>query len=333
MGWFDMKKSKLALLITLATFAYAGAAQYGAVSIETVKATKKVQGKDVEYEKKIAVIDGESYETIDIPEDVVVDSVIYNRAFEAGVTATIMLPFDIDTWRVKNATCYKYVKVTKDWDGNEYVKAPWVLYINHVYPQVLEANTPYIIIPQKTVDKLEFDISNNRPTVTLNTTTNSKEVEYGDKYARWIFRGSYEFKQWNEGDPDLGKVYGFAARNINEIKAGEFVKGKAGIKIRPMRAYLKYLPPIAAAKSANMEFAAITEEELPETIEVRLLTDDSTEVKVDSTETTSIHFGTLNTRTGKITVSEWVDLKGRKLDLKPTTKGTYYHNGQKVIIK
>ena len=29
----------------------------------------------------------------------------------------------------------------------------------------------------------------------------------------------------------------------------------------------------------------------------------------------------------------WYDMKGRKLDKKPTIKGTYFHNGNKVIIK
>lgn len=314
-----MKKTfKFALLAAMAGFMGAQAAtQYGPVTIETVGS------------KTVATIDGSSLETVDIPEDVVVDSVVYNREFKKGVTATVMLPFDIDTWRVKNVTCFKYVKVTKDWDGNEYVRAPWVVYINHPYPQIMEANTPYLVLPNKDMDRLEIDIGHDHSTVTFNTTTNSRVVEYSDKYGSWNFVGTYDYKQWNEGDPELGRVYGFAANNVDSIKAGEFVKGAAGIKIRPMRAYLKCMKTsnVAAAKSAA--FASI-DEDLPETMDVRIMTDEE-----DAGEgTTSIPFGTLDTKTGSITIDNgWFDMKGRRLDHKPTKKGTYYHKGQKVIVK
>lgn len=306
---------KSALFAGLSSFVAAQAATtYGGVTIDEANG------------KRVAIIDGESTETIEIPEDVVVDSVIYNRAFKNNVPATIMLPFDIDEWRLKNMKCFKYMKVTKNWDGNEYSRAPWVLYITHDYDQVLKANTPYVAIPGADMDALEFDISNNRPTVTLNTTTNTRVDSNSDKYGTWDFVGSYEYKVWNEGDPELGRVYGFAARDIDDIKAGEFVKGAAGIKIRPMRAYLK------CAKTNNVLAKAMAdasmEEELPETIEVRIMS-----VDAEGNETASTHFGSMNTRTGDITVDHWVDLKGRKLDHKPTVKGTYYNNHKKVIVK
>ena len=43
--------------------------------------------------------------------------------------------------------------------------------------------------------------------------------------------------------------------------------------------------------------------------------------------------GTLDTRTGEFKVDRWFDLQGRRLNGKPTTKGTYYNNGKKVIVK
>ena len=52
----------------------------------------------------------------------------------------------------------------------------------------------------------------------------------------------------------------------------------------------------------------------------------------DDEETTAIYM--LNPRTGEFsTATGWYDMKGRKLDKKPTIKGTYFHNGNKVIIK
>ena len=42
----------------------------------------------------------------------------------------------------------------------------------------------------------------------------------------------------------------------------------------------------------------------------------------------------LNTRTGDVRMMEgWYDMKGRKLNGKPTTKGTYYNNGKRVVVK
>lgn len=289
------------------------ATTYGGVTIDEING------------KRVAVIDGQSTETINIPEDVVVDSVIYNRKFEKNVPSTIMFPFDIDEWRLKNVKCFKYMKVTKNWDGNEYSRAPWVLYITHDYDLVLKANTPYVAIPGADMDALEFDISNDRPTVTLNTTINTRVESNSDKYGTWDFVGTYEYKLWDEGDSELGRVYGFAARNIDDIKAGEFVKGAAGIKIRPMRAYLRCAKTNSVLAKAAEDAAG---EELPETIEVRIMSSAS-----GDHGTTSIHLGSMNTRTGEITVDHWVDLKGRKLDHKPTVKGTYYNNHQRVIIK
>lgn len=45
--------------------------------------------------------------------------------------------------------------------------------------------------------------------------------------------------------------------------------------------------------------------------------------------------GTINTRTGEFRAAtdRWFDLKGRKLNGKPTVKGTYYHNNKLEIIK
>ena len=63
--------------------------------------------------------------------------------------------------------------------------------------------------------------------------------------------------------------------------------------------------------------------ELPETIDLTLKDNHGNVVGT----------GTLNTRTGEFKANSWFDLRGRRLNGKPTTKGTYYNNGRKVIIK
>ena len=60
---------------------------------------------------------------------------------------------------------------------------------------------------------------------------------------------------------------------------------------------------------------------------------ESMDVVIVDSEGKSIGGGTMNTVTGEIRMDRWFDLQGRKLNGKPTTKGTYYHNGKRVIIK
>ena len=87
-----------------------------------------------------------------------------------------------------------------------------------------------------------------------------------------------------------------------------------------MRAYLVYNDGSSSAKSA---VGGTDLSELPETMDVIL---------VDEKGTT-IGGGTVNMVTGQFRMDHWYDLQGRKLQGKPTTKGTYYHNGKMVIVK
>ena len=50
-------------------------------------------------------------------------------------------------------------------------------------------------------------------------------------------------------------------------------------------------------------------------------------------ENGTMAIGHLNSATGIITIDRWVDLKGRKINGKPTAKGAYFNNHKKVIVK
>ena len=63
--------------------------------------------------------------------------------------------------------------------------------------------------------------------------------------------------------------------------------------------------------------------ELPEIIEVEFQNGDGAVVGK----------GSWNTTTGEFKVDRWYDLQGRKLNGKPTTKGSYFKNGRRVIVK
>jgi len=120
---------------------------------------------------------------------------------------------------------------------------------------------------------------------------------------------------------------------------GDFVRAASGAKIRPMRAYLLWndMPNAANARALTRGTAA-TEEELPQSITVRLVGANG--------QTTAI--GTLDTKTGEMTFDSeaWYTLDGVRLSGQPSTrsaegrlfpqglkKGIYINNGKKVIVK
>lgn len=305
--------TKLAVLGLVAGLTCAFAAEegevlgkYGAVTI------KYLNGK------RTAIFDADSKETVDITEDVVVDSFYYSRDFSGvwGKPATIMFPFEI------KGSCMS------SWAGiyqiDSIVNAQtWSIYTSYV--QDTKANMPYFL--RVHADYISLANDHCYP-ITLNTTIGGNKVH---AFGPWEFTGTYSYKAWETGDSELGYVYGFAAREKEvdgkTIQQGQFVKGKAGSYIRPLRAYMIYNPKKKAlSKDADGEsVAALTPEELPSTIDVVFLDENG--------QTTAIH--SLNTYTGEFSNSTtgWYDMKGRKLSKKPTIKGNYFYNGKKVTIK
>ena len=135
---------------------------------------------------------------------------------------------------------------------------------------------------------------------------------YNDKTQNcdWIFQGTYKYIRWDKDHADLGKVYGYAAKDKYKVEAGHFTKVGAGAYIPPMRAYLKYRGQTPLAKSVESIV------ELPETIDVTLVEEDGT-----------TRLARWNTVTGEmVKVNGWYDLKGRKLGHKPQNKGMFIGN-------
>lgn len=259
---------------------------------------------------------------------IAVDTVKFNRKFKVStgsniIASTVVFPFSFSLKCVSGASFYNVTNIEKHdglWEAVAYTTSGDI-----------SADRPYFIVA--TSETISFK-SGSGCSYTINTknaivpkTFNADYLNKGDNenyvQGSWTFDGTYSYKKWN--DSELGSIYGFAAKSKDGVAAGQFVKAKSGASIPPMRAYLKYAPPVAAAKAAAGVIASIEEEQLPEVITVKFLDGDG--------ETESI--AQLNTRTGEIVADKdaWFDLKGRKLNKKPTVKGTYYNNGQKVIIK
>lgn len=280
-----------------------------------------------EYYNVSATFDGTSETTVSIPENVKVNSVTYNRTFTDGRPSTVMLPFSLGEGQtLTGGTLYKFTGVTKNETAGK-----WEATMTET--ATLQANTPYLLMPddELTDGKVTFDLNNG--TVTLNTNGGGNRVT-ADEGSHWTFKGTYEYMKWttDTSDPDynadreaeIGRAYGFAGVAKDNIDVGDFVKVASGAKIRPMSCYLLWndMPNSANARSFTRG-AAATDEELPQSITVRLVGSNG--------ETTAI--GTLDTKTGEIDFSGWYDMSGHKLSGKPTKKGLYINNGRKVVIK
>lgn len=115
----------------------------------------------------------------------------------------------------------------------------------------------------------------------------------------WSLIGSYSAKSYGT-EPFNGNVY--------SATGGEFVKAGADDSVKPFYAFLKYT-------GVNTT--------VPERIKVTLKTSEGTETAV----------GTVNTKTGEITIDEWYGMDGRKLDAVPSATGLYLNNSRKVMIE
>ena len=279
--------------------------------------------------KLTAELDGASSGSVNVITDednVVVDKVVLNRTFTVNETksdwklATIVLPFTIDRDNVSGADFYEFVDVDLEKNQVSFCNA-----FDDRHTQLV-ANTPYIV--RATNANITFNLTEGE-TVKLNTSEMNNPVR--GTTSKWEFRGTYSYKKWEEGDPELGSVYGYTAKAKYSYAVGQFAKNGAGAFVRPFRANLFKVSSQQARRyplmksSVALNTASIGEETVPSSLDV-VIVDRETE------QTTVI--GKLNTATGEIKIIDnWFDMKGRKLNGKPTTKGIYYYNGKRVMVK
>ena len=266
------------------------ATKYGAVTINEKNSVKS------------AVIDGAyaGSEIVEIKGDIAVDSVVLNRTFTKNTMSTLMLPFSIDTSKVKGGTIYRFKRVDEKEDGS------WKVIIGKIKSEKVGANTPYMVLPDSTTMTFEGP-------VTFNTTTApTEELESG----LWEYVGTYKALAFDTVTFN-GTMYGFTGRERDGVKVGQFKKVGENVTCSPLRAYL--VRKEALTKSAGSLHNGL----LPYEIDIEI--EDEKGIVVES--------GRLNTVTGEVRMDRWFDLKGRKLNSRPSVKGTYYKNGKKAIIR
>ena len=230
-------------------------------------------------------------------------TVTYTRSFTADKPSTVCLPFAYA--KKTGETFYTFTGITKE--GDNYV----VTMTEHA-GATLVANTPYLYKSATTGDT-DFSGTYTIPaTIAAGTTTS------GD----WTFVGTYDTQSWTTAPTG---IYGFSAQTTGGISQGEFVKVGAYVRVKPMRAYLKYKDGGEDYAGARSMDRAASSETLPETISVRLI----------DAEGNVTGIGTLETRTGEVRFDPeaWYTLDGTRLSGQPTRKGIYVNNGKKVVIK
>ena len=251
-----------------------------------------------------AVIDGayEGNDTLKIDQDVVVNKVTFNRDFNKNKISSIMLPFTISVARISGvAQVYKFNELAQ-------VDGVWKVRVGSV--DTVYANTPYMIIPSD--NKIAFDVDEK---VVFNTKAKSPIASVN---GSWEFKGVYSYKSF-EDDSELGRIYVFANVEQDGFRIGQFAKVGSGAFTRTFRGYLVNHAS-AMAKSANgIPGSALS---LPDEINIEI-----------EHENGIVETGKFNITTGILQMEGWYDMKGRKLNGKPTVKGSYYHNGKRIIVK
>lgn len=245
----------------------------------------------------------------------------YTRTFKCGIASTVCLPFSVTA--AQAASVGKFYT----FDGIDKTGEKWevIMKETNTVSTDLSANTPYLFMPyifdgMSQGDAVEFTFSG-----TVSTAGNGDYYSWTEPgtSSYWTFQGVYYNLAWNEGNENLGKVYGFAAQSHDggsyTVNPGDFVKAMAGASIAPFRAFLKFTPVSGAPRRGAAE------EALPSRMTVRLVNADG--------DVTAI--GTIDTKTGEIRFDSeaWYTLDGRRLNGKPAQKGVYINNGKKIIVK
>ena len=261
--------------------------------------------------RKEAVINGEydGSDAVEITSDVTVSSVTLNRSFNVNKISTLYVPFEIPTVDVKGASIYKFNTVERSTEDGR-----WKFRV--ATTETVKPNTPYVVLPS--ASQVTFDISGSETlngSVTLNTTTAGENTSSN----HWEFNGVYAYTVFTL-DTD-NPIYLFANQECDGAKLGQFVRIKSGAWTNPMRAYLVYHKAAALSKSVSDNLGG------------NMTLPDELDIVVEDEKGIVVETGTLNTVTGEFRMDRWFDLKGRRLNSKPTVKGTYYKNGKKVIIK
>lgn len=191
---------------------------------------------------KILVLDGNYTKSMSetvFNTEFTVDSIIFNRKFNAGTYNTLELPITIAKTEVNTAF----------YELNDIYKNPtWEVHLKAVDGDSLYAGVPYIIIPQTDTVKITA------------RTYNVKPVEPQKVYNstnQWSLNSYHKFMKGADFGDDLSNVFGFAGTVDNDVKAGDFVKCGPAVKFKPFRVYLHRETSNALLKARRYDYGEL----------------------------------------------------------------------------
>ena len=232
------------------------------------------------------------------------ETVAFRREFMGGAAATVCMPFDYTPGTEGEYFGFSGVAY------NGTIQR-WEATMTSVAASLLAANTPYLFMPEGTGTSPVLFHGAAAASVSAGTTN----------VGAWDFKGTFERITWTE--TTAGNAYGLAATGglatdgVTHVDPGQFVKFASGALVKPMRAFILQKEKPSSARGSEAD------ESLPQSITVVLI----------DAEGGATEIGTIDTRTGEITLDVWYDLNGHRLNGKPTQKGVYIRNGVKVVIK
>ena len=304
------------------------------VGIVAIYVQTKFGAVTVAANRSSATIDGAYTDTdvTNIPKDITVDTVIFNRDFVKDVPSTIVLPFSTNIEKVEGANFYDITNLVIE-DGAWHVKTHRIGKENA--SETIVANKPYLLKPTAN-GQIVFHPDPDEHGIRLLKTSEKSYTVDGEPLIpgdRWSFRGAFNYFVFGDSTDILGRAYGFSAETDGNIPVGKFVRGGAKANIPALRAYLvheKAPSPIKANFLSNTQLVSA-----PQVNYSLEIPNETVVVEFDDEERTTV-IGTLNPVTGQIrmkSADRWFDVQGRLLKGKPTAKGRYFHNGRVEIIK
>ena len=238
--------------------------------------------------------------------------VTFSRKFDTstngdGKASTVCLPFNIPKPdKATVGTFYSFGGVTEN--NGEYTVT-----MNEMTAATTTAGTPYLFKPAGgNAVQFSGEYSHESGSIISNGGENTET-------NGWEFCGTFEKQTWPSGQT---RLYGFAAADFE--KADGTLLGDVGSFQRfgwgycdAFRCYLWAPEPSSSTRGTKRGGSA-----LPESMRVILVGADGTQTDI----------GTLDTRTGEVSLDEWYSLDGRRLNGKPTRKGLYINSGKIVKL-
>ena len=263
---------------------------------------------DCNLDRCATITDGDKTSTLNITEDVYVDTVSFTRVFKKNTYSTIVFPFDVSASNLEGVAKvlrFNGFKQLEDKSWAVRMKRVWTpdttrdINLNAYYPYLLVMNNEKLIVHEG---------------VTFRKTVEPVATADG---CNWTFHGTLAYQAWPEGNSN---VYGF--QNNKFVRAGE-----EGMDINPLRAYLLKPAPQQSNGRPSVDgklYARTTTASVDDIPDEFYIVEDEDE---NGEHTTIV--GRYNVRTGEFKMLRNYDLKGRKLNGKPAAHKAYY--GKKVV--